>query len=251
MVRLLTNGNLCCDLTLESSSYNSIGISCSNMNENLNLKITSIDVMNDFAPADTVDAHIYTHNISRNSHKELFEKIAEKDEAQDILISQKADITSVPTKLSEIENDCLFKDLKADIDFSNISLEAQSKFDEKLDLDASNISSTGKETIVGWGMPDYENVIEGTMPSLGSWVQCVKDSFVCCYGGDSYIEDYWCYVSPDNGTTTYVVGRRYDDVNANTQHTSFTFFVPKGWYFKITSELVPHYYIYPLKGVSV
>ena len=38
---------------------------------------------------------------------------------------------------------------------SNLSAAGQAKFDAKANTDASNFTATGKETVVGWGMPDY------------------------------------------------------------------------------------------------
>ena len=38
---------------------------------------------------------------------------------------------------------------------SNLSAAGQVKFDAKANTDASNFTATGKQTIVGWGMPDY------------------------------------------------------------------------------------------------
>ena len=116
--------------------------------------------------------------------------------------------------------------------------------------DFTDASAGVKSTIVGWGMPDYGNQIVGSYPSYGSWVRVTKDSFVCIWGSDPYDENYWVYVSPDNGTNTYVVGRRADDQNGYTQTTSFTFFVPKNWWFLCQAEGGGEYRIYPLKGAS-
>ena len=38
---------------------------------------------------------------------------------------------------------------------SNLSAAGQAKFDAKANTDASNFTATGKQTVVGWGMPDY------------------------------------------------------------------------------------------------
>lgn len=124
-----------------------------------------------------------------------------------------------------------------------------SLFNDKVDLDLSNVNSTGKANVVEFATPDYASVITGSV-SMSAWTQCAKTSFVCVYGGDPYTENYYVYVSPDGGTTTYVVGRRTDDVNSNTQTTSFTFIVPAGWYFNCGAEGGSTYYIYPLKGVA-
>ena len=122
----------------------------------------------------------------------------------------------------------------------------------KADKDLSNTdpSRTFITNISSNLVPDYENVIEVTAGAFGQWTQVLQDSFVCACGTDPYTETFWGYVSPDGGTTKYVVGRRYDDTNSNTQVTSFTFVVPKNWYFTCDAEEGGQYYIYPLKGVN-
>ena len=110
-----------------------------------------------------------------------------------------------------------------------------------------------KSTIAGWGMPDYAQQIvgaDGASVAL-TLIQCTKDSFVVIWAYDSYTEDYWIYVTDDTSVPyKYVVGRRYDDLNANTQGTSFTFLVPKGWYFTSGAEGGFGYRIFPLKGAN-
>ncbi len=119
----------------------------------------------------------------------------------------------------------------------------------KANVDLSNVNpaQSFKDMSVAWGMPDYTTLITG---SSKNFIQVQYDSFVCITASDSYSENYCCYVSPDNGNTKYVVGYRMDDVNGNTQTTSFTFLVPKDWYFQCTSEGTPTYYIYKLKGTD-
>ena len=118
-------------------------------------------------------------------------------------------------------------------------------------LEAVNdLIPNNSSVIAGYGVPDYANQITGTMPSFGNWVQVTKDSYVCLWGGDSYTENYDVLVSPDNGSTKYHVGRRYDDTNGQTQETSFYFIVPKNWYFISTAEGGSSYRIYPLKGAN-
>ena len=117
----------------------------------------------------------------------------------------------------------------------------------KADTDFGNVTSTGKARSVSWGIPDYASVIAADNVSGGTWIQCVYDSIVCVWAGDPYMEDYFVYVSPDK-SAKYVVGRRYDDTNAQTQSISFYFFVPKGWWFRNNAEQAGSYRIYPLKG---
>lgn len=120
----------------------------------------------------------------------------------------------------------------------------------KANISLDNLNAGGRQMITNACMPDYASVITGTMPSYGSWVQVLKNSFVEVNGTDPYMVDARAYVSPDNGTTTYQVGYFYSDFNGNTRGTSFTFFIPAGWYFKCTYENGSAYYIYPLKGVQ-
>ena len=98
-------------------------------------------------------------------------------------------------------------------------------------------------------MPAYNMQVTGTYTS-GQWIKVEKNSYVVCWGGDPYTENYYVYVSP-TGTTDaqYIVGYRYDDTNAQTQITSFGFFVPAGWYFRNTNESGGSYRIYPVRGV--
>ena len=137
--------------------------------------------------------------------------------------------------------------LPLDVDINQIATDLNNKADR--DLSNTIPSDSFISDSVSWGMPDYANQITGSVAS-GTYVQVSQDSFVCVYGSDAYTEDIWCYVSPDNGTTTYIVGRRADDTNGNTESTSFTFLVPKDWYFTATIENGVYYHIYPLKGAN-
>lgn len=121
--------------------------------------------------------------------------------------------------------------------------------DAKANVALDNITPAGKAESVSWGVPDYASVIAANGVASGTWTQCSVDSFVCAWGSDPYTENYSMYVSPDK-STLYTVGIRYDDVNSNTQITSFTFFVPKGWWFQVNAEGSNAYRIYPLKGAA-
>lgn len=120
----------------------------------------------------------------------------------------------------------------------------------KADTDLANITNDGKQAIINSLMPDYENVISVDGVARGTYTQVVKDSFVITWGADPYTENYYVYVSPDNGTTEYIVGRRFDDENGQTEEVSFSFFVPKGWSFTNNIENGYHARIYPLKGAQ-
>ena len=125
--------------------------------------------------------------------------------------------------------------------------EFQQGLSGKADTDLNNITQAGIETAIAWSIPDYSSAITGNAVA-GEFIQCPANAAVCVFGSDSYIEDFYAYVSPDNGTTKYIVGRRTDDINSNTQTTSFYFLVPKNWYFTTTVENGFTYQIYPLSG---
>lgn len=126
----------------------------------------------------------------------------------------------------------------------------QAALTTKADTDFANITGDGKQAIVNNVMMDYENVVSVDGITAGVYTQVAKDSFVVTWGSDPFTEDYYVYVSPDNGTTEYIVGRRYNDENAQTEAVSFPFFVPKGWYFTNNAEAGYSARIYPLKGAQ-
>ena len=127
----------------------------------------------------------------------------------------------------------------------NANLINAGRIEEKL----ASLIPNNSSLIANYSMPDYENGITSDNVAMGTWVQVMKDSFVITYGGDPFYESYFIYVSPDK-TTKYTVGHRMDDVNSNTQATTFAFFVPKGWYFQNNAEGGSSYHIYPLKGAN-
>ena len=120
--------------------------------------------------------------------------------------------------------------------------------ESRTNIDITNLSAVGKSLIANYSMPDYEKEIT-TSGNRDTWIQVQKDSFVVAYGSDPYLEDILAYVSPDK-TKTYIVGRRSDDTNGQTEGTSFSFFVPKGWYCKSNFENGNTYRIYQLKGAN-
>lgn len=137
--------------------------------------------------------------------------------------------------------------LGANTNLSNLTATGESHFANPA---LGNISNAGKQIIVNNMMPDYANGVSVSGVTRATYTQVQKDSFVVCYTTDNYAEDYKVYVSPDNGSTKYLVGYRFDDTNIDTQGTSFTFFVPKGWYFTNEAENDYNAEIYPLKGAQ-
>jgi hypothetical protein len=120
--------------------------------------------------------------------------------------------------------------------------------ESRANIDITNLSSVGKNMIANLSMPDYERQIV-VSAGYNTWVQVVKNSWVVAFATDAYLEDARAYVSRDK-SEVYTVGYRYDDTNGNTEGTSFSFFVPAGWYCKTTLEHTTNFYIYPLKGAN-
>ena len=117
----------------------------------------------------------------------------------------------------------------------------------KANITLNNLAEEGTTYLKSLRMPDYQNGVSGTFTN-GQWIQAQQDSFIVIWGTDPYRIDVAAFVSPDAGTTSYVVGYFYSDVNSNTRGVSFTFNVPKNWYFKANFENGGGYVIYPLKG---
>lgn len=147
---------------------------------------------------------------------------------------------TIPTDTSDLTNGAGYQ---TDSDVSTA-------ISTKADTDLSNVANSGKQVIVNNIMPDYANGVSTGSVTAQTWTQVAKDSFVYASGQDPYGEDYYAYVSPDEGITKYKVGRRLDDTGGNTEAVPFSFFVPKGWYFTVWSEGDYEADIYPLKGAQ-
>lgn len=117
----------------------------------------------------------------------------------------------------------------------------------KLDLDAGNATSSTKETIVGWGMPDYNSGIaltantQYTAPCDGFAYFSSKraNSVVACYG----------ILYDENGNEVFVFGNSAPSTSNSRADASI--FVPKGY--KVTPSVntsnTNFIMFYPLKGV--
>ena len=143
---------------------------------------------------------------------------------------------------------------KADIatEQSQIASEKANEVSNALSIKANanmdNLTAIGSAKITDKCMPDYANQIYAENISSGTKITCPKDSQVIVWGKDEYTENYYAYVYSPNDAGPFVVGYRMDDVNGNTQWTTFSFLVPAGWKFTCTAENGFTYRIYPLKG---
>lgn len=62
----------------------------------------------------------------------------------------------------------------------NLSANGEARFTGKANVDMDNITSTGKETVAGWGMPDYSAGID-ILSSITSGYQAPKKGVVCFF----------------------------------------------------------------------
>ena len=97
MVRVRTTDNLCCELSLNATSYNLKGINCSELNNNYTAKVTSLDVTTKTEQGDVVNTQIHKHNTDINAHSNLLIPLVEKDIQQDEIIEQKANLSDLST----------------------------------------------------------------------------------------------------------------------------------------------------------
>ena len=98
MVRIKTNGDLCCEVNLNAASYNLIKLSCSQMNTDFNAAITSIDLTSYVKKGDMVQTVIDRHVNDENAHKNLFNEKADISILSDVAISGSYDdLTDKPT----------------------------------------------------------------------------------------------------------------------------------------------------------
>lgn len=102
-------------------------------------------------------------------------------------------------------------------------------FNSKLDLDLENITNSSKETIIGWGMPDYST---GVSRSWDTSYLADKDTVICYQtnhqSGNDNVEPK---VSSDNSNWITLYGQNAGSSNLKV---GGWFVCPKGWYWKVT-----------------
>lgn len=114
------------------------------------------------------------------------------------------------------------------------------------DIDLSNISNTGKTTVIGWGMPDYS---AGVSKSWNTSVQADKDGWVYVKGAGNTDESSYVLEISTNGSTWVRTASMYAYSSNTTGGVLIP--VPKGTYYKAsqspsTSARVLTFY--PCKG---
>ena len=97
----------------------------------------------------------------------------------------------------------------ANIDLSNLDATGQAKLDAKANTDASNFTATAKETIVGWGMPDYSAGVSIPFPTNTNYFTAPTDGIAVLYAPEIAISVNILYINGQqtsfriNGTNTY------------------------------------------------
>ena len=232
MVRLKTNDDLCCELSLSATSYNLKGINLSNINNNFNVKVTSLDITNTSETGTPSIAAIYLHNKDINAHEALFEAVTQKNEEQDILIAQKINVEDladaaisgdyedlintpdIPSKTSDLTND------------SGYITENSSIFEDK--VDKSGDTMTGVLNI------NVDNPVVSNSDDALSWYKLVDTGMastdtptdndrvrgVRAYYSDGSILGDVSIAKMTNGTTTTRLAT-YNNINGSTVSASF------------------------------
>lgn len=121
----------------------------------------------------------------------------------------------------------------------------KTEIDSKVDTDASNFTAAGKETIVGWGMPDYTAGI-----SLNTAVNVVQSAPTdgVLWVKEEGIEGVEVSLCNANGNVTF---DKFIAVYAYSHSVQTCFgVVSKGQHFKITKTGANGFYFFPFKGVK-
>ena len=117
-------------------------------------------------------------------------------------------------------------DAKANVDLSNLNATGNAKF---ANPSLSNVNSTGKQTVVGWGMPDYS---AGVSKELNTSITATRNCFVVVFSGSGtntaglYVNDAKIGVGGNVYATSYVCltayvakGQTYRTENIETYGT--------------------------------
>jgi hypothetical protein len=120
----------------------------------------------------------------------------------------------------------------------------------KLDIDGGNATQTTKETIVGWGMPDFS---AGVSKSKDTWYQAETDGWIVASGqGNTQKAPLHIYFS-DTELTDYTKGIDVAGgyLNSTSDLTCRTIVpCPKGIYYYQTAKANALMTFYPCKGVK-
>jgi hypothetical protein len=117
---------------------------------------------------------------------------------------------------------------------------------DKLDTDLGNATATAKETVVGWGMPDFSR---GVSKSWNTLYQAETNGFFYIRGDSNASHTVWGIISQDSSETNAITLASSYGNNSSSNFASI-FPVPKGYYYKAGDSGVTNTtcIFYPVKG---
>lgn len=130
----------------------------------------------------------------------------------------------------------------ANTNLSNLTATGEARFTTKADTDLGNVSATGKNTAIGWGMPDYSAGVDISSYSSSS------NQFTVPVSGIIYAD---AYISSNGGV--YVDNIRITGGNASSgSSTPSTVIVSKNStvYISFPDTRYAGCHFYPLKGAN-
>ena len=241
MVRLRTTDDFCCELNINATSYNLKNIKCSQLNNDFEVKITSLDLTNSAKNGDLISNAIYLHNKNENAHNTLFKSLKDKNNLQDIEIGKKinqsdlasvaisgsyADLInspSIPADTSDLTNNAGFI-TSANIPTKTSDLTNHSGFitdvSNKANISADNFSNSGKSVIANLSMPSntYAVITQAdsyTAPSNG-WFEFMGTTDVVngYVWGSNNVNGYYqvSYAAAVNYTVCVIIPAKTGDV---------------------------------------
>ena len=105
----------------------------------------------------------------------------------------------------------------ANTSLSNLDVTGQAVLDAKANTDASNFTATGKETVVGWGMPYYNSSLRVNLSgynSVSNKFTAPCDGLIVMCGGGTANNAFNLVIDDDvylfnNASTTHWVGQQF------------------------------------------
>ena len=178
MVRVITNDDLCCEITLNPASYNLIKLSCENINTNLTPSITAIDMSSRVENGDLLHSVIGLHDSNENAHKTLFNKKANVSDLSNVATSgDYNDLSNKPVipTIPEVNNATLTITQGGT---TKGTFTANAGSDVTIDID----SVTGKADTDLSNVPSSKGILEESYVNGASWYRVYSDGF-CKQGG--------------------------------------------------------------------
>ena len=222
MVRLRTTDDFCCELNINATSYNLKNIKCSQLNNDFEVKITSLDLTNSAKNGDLISNAIYLHNKNENAHNTLFKSLKDKNNLQDIEIGKKinqSDLASVAISGSYAD---LINSPSIPADTSDLTNHSGFITDvsNKANISADNFSNSGKSVIANLSMPSntYAVITQAdsyTAPSNG-WFEFMGTTDVVngYVWGSNNVNGYYqvSYAAAVNYTVCVIIPAKTGDV---------------------------------------